>query len=791
MKPLPLDPDKPYQLILCADARFTEIDFADDQVWELSLAVGEPPAITLCTNYGLRCHWIRLFPRFTMKDVSRNDPSSFHRYPFLEKIYPNWIVTRFEPFEGISVIAEYRAINSHCIAGRFSVSNLNILPQSIQLQLAALLNPIGSGESMLALQKGDIAYLRGITGSLTPCCVMSGNYSSVPAPYPALTQDLEIYPGGEMVITWALASLNNSEQSLEEALTILDRPWEAETARIEIMNQAQQVEIETGNPEWDAALRLSQVSAWSLFINKKVPQSNLSIVLARHPELRYSPRGDGSDFNYPLKGETALDIWYLSQILLPGGVLYLKKLVDKFFDAQKENGWIDWKSDNLGGKGSFLSAPLFATLALQLSPYFESQDWLKEIYPKLIRFIKNWFLPNVDQDQDGYPEWQSPLQTGLEESPMYNRWSKSSQGLEINWIESPSLAAFLIRELDSLIEIGRLIGEAKDIDWLRQRQKGVSMALRESWDEEKGLFHYRDAITHSQNSPDFIGEWSESGQFSISKDFKDPSRIIILLYTFDETSLVAHVLLHGSYQDDEVAEEILPYHFAWSHGRACASTKRLFSRINKVEIKGVRTGDSIRLATAGFDFEDCSLFLPLWSKSVSIEQSSRIIEQALKNRFWQPKGISICPIQNKDHDPPLLDCVSLLWNSFIFEGLNQCNEQQAQLDLMSAWLDCICLNLKENHMFHQFYHAIDGSPFGEKNHLYGLLPVNLFLKLAGIKHLSSNEILLEGNNRFPHPIHVKYKKLAVYCDQHEFIVEYPGGSRVTLRSPGPHRVIIS
>ncbi len=54
----------PLSLTLAADARLTTTDYTNDQIWELSLGGGEPAALALQTTYGLRAHWMRLFPRF-------------------------------------------------------------------------------------------------------------------------------------------------------------------------------------------------------------------------------------------------------------------------------------------------------------------------------------------------------------------------------------------------------------------------------------------------------------------------------------------------------------------------------------------------------------------------------------------------------------------------------------------------------------------------------------------------------------------------------------------------------
>jgi hypothetical protein len=791
MHSFPLDRDHIYQLYLCADSRHAQVDILDDQIWEITLASGEPPAMTLQTTYGLRCHWMRLFPRFTVKNTTLVDPFQFSKPPVLEKLFPDWVLIRFEPFEGISVLAEYRAVDSHVIAGRFKVSNQSILPQSLKLEWVALLNPLGSGESMLALQKGGIAYLQGKTGKLAPTCVMSGTASANPAPYPSLSQNMDLYPGGQSLITWSLASLDSPEESLYRALSTLDCHWEAETARIEMTGISQNVEIETGNPDWDAAIKFSQNYAWSLLLNGSAPHSNPTLVLSRHPDLGYSPRETSRDLNPIWSSQTAVDAWYMSQILLPGAPATVKELLNNFFTVQNENGWIDWKIGLSGQISNQLSIPILATLTLQLFPYLLDYEWLKSAYLKLVKFIQHWFSPMLDRDQDYYPEWQNALQSGLEDSPIYNRWSPTAQGLDIKLLESPSLGAFLVQELDSLLEISRLLGQVEGSEWLHDTKRRLLSAVQECWKEQRAFYGYRDAVNHQRFESQTIGRWTSSGSFHESAKFLQPLRLVAHLSSADEMTLVARVTIRGTQLTEEIEEKILPTQFAWSHGHASAFTQALFTTIHEIEINGLREGDSITLSTAGYDQEDCSLFLPLWAGIPIDTQAKKMVEQAYLTRFRQPMGLPICQAQSIPADPRSLDCISLPWNLFLAEGLFRYGYCQQSAELVSSWLQAVSNNLRENHTFRQYYHALDGSPFGEKAHLHGLIPVNFFLTLAGIQQLTPNLIVFSGNNNFLRPIHVKYKQVDIQCHTNEFVVKYSAGPKLTLPSPGPHRVSIT
>ena len=50
----------PLALNLAADARLGPTDYFDDQIWELRIGGGDPPALALQTTFGLRARSMRV-----------------------------------------------------------------------------------------------------------------------------------------------------------------------------------------------------------------------------------------------------------------------------------------------------------------------------------------------------------------------------------------------------------------------------------------------------------------------------------------------------------------------------------------------------------------------------------------------------------------------------------------------------------------------------------------------------------------------------------------------------------
>ncbi len=324
--------------------------------------------------------------------------------------------------------------------------------------------------------------------------------------------------------------------SFEAARLALTHHWDAEIARIELQNAAQMVEIETGDQDWDAALAFAQKAAFGLFHSRSEYLAHPSFVLARQPDDGYSRRGDGSDYSHLWDGQTGLDAYYLASLVLPGGSGLAEGLLHNFLSTQNAAGEIDWKPGLSGKISHRLAQPILATLALEIDPYCGNHSWLSEIYPALLSFFKNWFTPAHDRDQDSYPEWDHPLQTGLEDNPLYDRWSPSSQGIEIQSLECPGLGALLYREAASLEKIAHQIGADDDLPWLQEKAAGLRAQVEASWNEADASYHYRDFLTHRTSDGNTLYRLQGSSSSTLRRTFKTPQRLILHLAKSSETT---------------------------------------------------------------------------------------------------------------------------------------------------------------------------------------------------------------------------------------------------------------
>jgi len=668
---------------------------------------------------------------------------------------------------------------------------------------------------MVAVQSGPTAILEGETAYLYLSVFLTGGPQIVSSPFPALSLNLELYPGNWRQFTWAAAAMRNKDEALDKARAATARPWEAEQTRVELLNQSETVHIQTGNPEWDAAFALTQKSAIELFIKNPASLPHATFVLSRRPDHGFSMRGDGNDQTLLWGGQTALDTYYLASLLLPGAPDLIVGLLRNFISIQETDGTIDWKPGLNGQRSRRMAQPLLAAIALQVAPYINQLDWYNEVFPPLLQFFDGWFSPKYDKDGDGFPEWENPLQTGVEDSPIFNRWSPTAQGMQVGSLECPAHAAMLLRECRSLIQMANVLIESQKANDAYARLAGVSeeqpkqwqsslerlkkyeeqllTLLDSAWDPQNYIYHYRDFQTHQSLPGDLIAEFMGPGKVPSRKRFKQPRRLVIHLIVSEERSYPVIFSLHGFTADGEITETFTSRSFSWHGNRARATSQNTYLALKRFEVFGLDDNDSIQVFTADCAQEDVSLFLPLWAEAPNPEKARLIIEQNLWLHYVHPFGIPLCPPKEIPQSalPGLhtsLSSALLPWNQMIGEGLLNYGYRAECADLFTRIMNAIIPCLKNQRAFYQYYDAYSGLSAGERGHLHGLAPVGFFLKILGIRQLGEKEILLDGFNPFPWIVNVQYRKVRVTCYSDRTEVTLKGDRCVTIDRPGLHRI---
>jgi len=258
---------------------------------------------------------------------------------------------------------EYWVPSSQSMAGRLTFKNISTNPLGFLFEWVGIMEPMGVGNKMSAVQQGLTWILTGNSQGLFPVCFLQGGPRPGTGFYPSLALNLSLDPGESRSYRWALSALGSQDESLATSRDLCARDWDAEVSHIVLLNESQMVDISTGNPDWDAALMLAQVASFRLVMPAGEELDEPSSVQNRLPDQGHALRLDCSDYSYLWKGQTALDAWYLSS-LLPGMPELAKGFVDNFLHIEKQMALLIISQELLDNTPPFPLSPCLPRLPL-------------------------------------------------------------------------------------------------------------------------------------------------------------------------------------------------------------------------------------------------------------------------------------------------------------------------------------------------------------------------------------------------------------------------------------------
>jgi len=796
------------RMVLAADARRTATQYSDDQIWELALNRGEPPSLAVETSYGLRARAFRIFPRFTSEGKTISGPQEFAGPLKVRQFSPGYIQLNCQIFPNIELTYDLWVCSSQSLCGALHFLNTAKNTLAIQVEISGMLSPLLSsqtGGDRLSVQlAGNRPVLTGNTANLTPVIQMRSGMSGPAGPNPFIYQVLELPPNQVQTSQWVQAGGISLEKSLEIARAALDRPWEAEFSRLEMESKGQ-LEILTGNPLWDEVFERSKQIALRLLLSPHHSLAHPTFVASRQPDLGYSMRGDGSDYGPLWNGQTVLQAYYLGMLLMPTAPAIVSGILKNFLNSQHDDGSINFRLGTPGlgsspGPGAgptraqLNATPILARMAWRLYEASPDRELLVAVLPGLHRFFESWFLPEQDRDGDGLPEWSSPLQSGLEDHPIYAHWLDGAPGLDITTVESPDLATFLYSEAQALINIAQILDRKEISKAVQKRLKILKSAVEKTYSARAGIYQTRDRETHQVSKAENLGERIGPGEIPVNRTFAPGARVCLTIQTSDGTLRRPVVQINGANPSGEsFAETLTIDNFRWRPGTGHTTSQHIFATLEKVSIDDIGSLDQVHLATADHTVEDISGLLPLWARIPDDKKAAQILKLAILNplRFSRPYGLPTSSLPPGSASDPAYHSIHLPWNMFVIEGLLAYGLHEAALDLFSRLMAGICENYTREGCFRRFYNAENGSGMGEADSLEGLAPTSLFLQLLGVQFLNEQQIVLSGRNPFPWAVTVKFKGITVLRQSDKTSIIFPNGQTALVTDTRPHLVQMS
>ncbi|MEA5077129.1 MAG: hypothetical protein VB013_01040 [Anaerolineaceae bacterium] len=767
---------------LCADASRSLIDPLHDHIWELALHGGEPPALDLRTTFGLRCLGMRLFPSFGQDNDELVDPRSFAKEPEIVERTPNYLRISCRPFNNIDVELEYWVPESNLVCGRVKLTNIGLHPASLKMHWNAILHPGHKGAPMNTVEMGVNTVMQGTCDDLAPVFFITGGPEVTTRSFPSLGFSFALPEKASRRLSWGLAALDTPENSIVQARHATSLNWDTELTRMSLSEKSSNLDLHCEAPGWDAWLQETQQRARQFIVNGLNDQKTLHLVSKRNIDTRLQDEKllrRNSALNYEAD---VYQLWYLSRILLPANPTLFKALIHSTLETQQDDGSLPFTVSPAGTVSSVKAPPLLAGLVLQVDRTLQEDTWLNQIQPQLLRAYHAWFPGNTS----ALPTWESPIQTGLDGSPLFATWQATDQGLDVRSFFSPALAALLYKEGQALLALAQKTGAHEEDEWLTAISAQLREAVERSYDPQSHSYRYLDAQSGRCDPAQELRQFKHDGSIQVKRNFKVPRRLLLICNAEKTSPKHLEVTLNGSHQSQPVQEKIsLDFPF-YQNGLSRATSKELFETLESVQVSGLESGSALTLRLAGTDQEDLSLFLPLWAGIPPAERAHEIIEKNLLPHYLNEFGLSTYPSLTDDKQ----NAISPFWNAFLLESLLQYGYRKEAAMVLNRLYTSIFAQWAQSGQVNSELNAADGSGRGEHNTLLGLPPLSALLTLLSIESLEKDQVILQGFNDLFAPFTVQYERVMLMLSQHSTVIQTVNGSRTEIDQAGHYKILL-
>jgi hypothetical protein len=768
----------PISLLMTLDSRLSTLDKQKNDVWELSIGDISSPCLGLQTTYGLKAISMRIFLGFSNTSDLVLDPALFSKQPVLTNFSSSYANLICEPFADLTASTEFWIVGSHLVCGRITLTNQSNEYHNINVLLSATLIPTSSGKTCSLKNHGLNTCLQGETGGIFPTLVMGGGPTGVISPYPALSLPLRLKPDESRSISWSCTSENDSKSSLENALISLKRDWEKELARLELIHDATTVDIHSGDQGWDAVFAFSQQHAFSSLC---FDDENLVNGFAPYltPDNTYA-----HPYTWNSTIPSGLLLNHLLGALLPGDPEIAKKLASNLCLQTPA------RNSSFSKINPSLSFPILANLLWKLVDITKDQGLMETSYPLLKDLVLSWFDRIHDNDEDGFPEFQSINQLGFYFPQIYDQSVVPAFDPGIKFVESPGLAFLLIREFLALEKMAFSMGDDQNPIIFREHIHHLSQQLKLMFHSKQHCFNYRDRDTHSTHPTNSILHLDRLKNQHMDVTLDPPQRIVVNLNYLQTNISKKIITMFGVDQTGNEVSESLTFRQCYSPSASLhLVSEQVFSTLLSIKTSEDDPSISMDLTTMDLTIPDISCLMPISGELISASQFHSALKsyiQAGKSRyqFGLPEILNLPKSMPTDFP----DLINLPWNFLLLEILLDNSHIKVATDLFSRLMSLITYSLRHNHAFFEYFGAKDGYPMGHKHSLSGIAPIMLYLRMIGVRIISPTAVEISGESPFPGEITVKYRGMQINRNGKVTRVILPNGQVTRIYGSETHLI---
>lgn len=791
-----LSPQDPFALTIAADARISATEYADDQVWELSLGSPGTTALAFSTRFGGRAGLAALVPLWTIDQRTISDYQAYSLPPIVIAFTSNYIQASAKLTPTLQLRAEYLVFESRAVGGRFTLKNAGQTPVTMSLDLMGFVGIEGKDRQLRLIpitedMGGGHALSLRVVGNLQPVVLLEGGKGEIDG----IAQNgnrvgisLTVPADSQISVRWAHAGYKSAQASLARAHHWLKQDWAALLKGVQTAAETLPV-IETGDTAHDAVIASGINQITSAFLRPTSSLPHASFVAVRQPGRGFSPRGDGSDHIRGWSGQLPTLAYLLGLGSASINPQFAQGIVLNYLAVQHPDGWIDWKPGLAGQRQNLLCLPILARLTWGIFQYTEDDDFLRTAYPKLRAFFERWFAADVDKDSDGLPEWSADAQAGYGFMPTFAIGMPWAQNADIAYAESPDLIAFLLSEALSLHEIGYYLREPKD-PALKTRIGQLEQALASLWRENLGQYGYRDRDTHQTPQRVLLVENApgDEEQF-IATELNPPNRIIVTIEGgYEHRPDVSMLITGADAEGNPVEARVSSAQIIWTRGRGVYTTAVAFSRVDRLKIDGLIRNYKVSAASVDLTRADLSGILPLWAINVPAAQRDQLASRVLSDSYLRTNGVTMPATDDPAFDPSHADGAGgiwLFWNTLIGEGLIETGRMADAADLALRLLQVQTEVLRRDKHFYEFYHTDEPRGLGERGSIAGAALLHLLLRVWGVRFISAQRVWAGGEYHWPTPVRITQYGVTIERSSLGTTITFSSGTRISLPADAP------
>ncbi len=736
-------------LHIAADARIGTTDARYDAVWEVHPGEGESALFALHTRYGGRAGLVSLVPMWLIDDQVIYQTGQYAGPTTIRAFTPNFMQLQTKITPQLALLAEFWAMDSRAVGGRFTLRNSSKQPVTLRLDILGFVG-IDKREmptKVIFIPGERHALSLGVVRDLTPILMIENGFAAADTSGNKISAALSLAPGAKASLRFVCAAEEDARAALSAAKRWLMQDWGPAFKKLSTAASAIP-RIETGDDALDARIAVAYTRLVQSFVHAP-ERAALPILTPQRSASKAARAAVPAHTTYMnVLGMAAVDAG------LAQGV------VRNILATQREDGWIDAEPP-IGDRPTLLHVPLLARLVWSVFQYSEDSVFLKETYPGLRRFFARWLASDRDRDGDGAPEWQSTAQMGV-----MTRLSLASVRVHARFVETPGLLAHLLSEAISLREIAHYLrdeGAAAEYAAQVERLRGV---LETFWDAEKGRYTYRDRDTHRASPAQALLTDGEGDADHLPVvDLSPHARVVILVEGGFEHTPKFTLTVQGIRPDgQEVIETADSAAFEWETGRGFYTTEAVFSRLDRVRCDGLVRVYKVSAFTPDLTMEDADSLLPLWSAGIAPERAG-VVGRRVSDRYLAAGGIGAEPVAE---GLPVRVYPAL--NTLVGEGLLEYGDALA-FEVMRRQLSVTGAESA----------ASDRAPH------YAL---HLLLRVLGVRVISKTRVWTGGACGWENPVSVTHKGVVVERSAGGTRILFPSKQVVELPPDAPWQEII-